>query len=426
MSQLLGFLEQLVEAHGGVVEREVGAAHAQALVPQRLGKELGLPSAMVSLVATDDLTGAPGDAEDADGAEDAGDPGVPKGGAEDVQGEGELPAVPVGYGTELLERAVDLARRGGRTAAVYMPQRSLGRSMEEVLVRHFVTLNATFRLVGAQQSHRDYWLWSFVTVAEADERREGLVHVAVSSRGAVVEGLAERLLVEAPGWPELGAAVSQGEHTAEMLRQIYPAAAMAAMAELEVRVDSFRQGVRRRLRRDAARIDAYFGDLQDEMEAEILRRRLTGEAREVRREKQAQLRREAQSKQAALRDKYRIRLRLQPFALLRSRIPVLRCDLIVRRRKQELRIEVDCNGLTGRLDPLACQACGAPTLELGFCDEALHRLCARCLDESDGRGRRNCPRCRGRRPPASPEAVARRQAGGGTAQRTAAKGPEDG
>ncbi|MFH2007653.1 MAG: hypothetical protein ABI333_13790 [bacterium] len=417
MSRLLGFMEQLVEAHGGVVERELGSARAQALMPERLSKELGLSSAMVSLVATDDLTGSTGGAMDS--AENTEITRDREGGAESEPSEGELPVVPVGYGTELLERAVGLASRGGRTAAVCMPPKNLRRSMEEVLTRHLVTLNATFRLQGTQESSRDYWLWSFVTVAEADERREGLQHVAVSSRGAVVEGLAERLLVEAPGWRELGAVVGRGGPTAEELRRLYAAAAQAALAELEARMEAFRRGVHRRLRRDAARIDAYFGDLHKEMNAEIRRRRLTGEARELRREKQAQFQREAESKQAALRDKYRIRLRVQPFALLLARIPVLRCDLLVRRRKQELRLEVDCNGLTGHLDPLACQACGAPTLELGFCDEALHLLCVRCLDESDGRGRRNCPRCLGRRPPASPEAVTLRRAGGGTAQRSA-------
>lgn len=289
-----------------------------------------------------------------------------------------------------------------------MPTTRLRRLTQEVLARHFVTLNATFRLVGTQESMRDYWLWSFATVAEADERREGAVHVAISSRGAVVPGLAELLVAEAPGWPEQGADIGRGEGTAATLAQLYPAAAAAALAELEARVAPFRRGVRRRLGRDAERIASYFGDLQGEMEAEIRRRHLTGEALELRREKQAQLRREEESKRAALRDKYRIRLSVEPFALLLARIPVLRCDLLVRRRKQELRLEVDGNGLTRRLDPLTCQACGTSTLELGFCDEALHRLCARCLDESDGRGRRNCPRCRGQRPPSSPEAVARR------------------
>lgn len=399
MSQLLEFMEQLVRAHGGAVEREALAARAQALVPDSLAEELGLPEPMVSLVATDIFSAAQESTKDAPGSEGdkAGKPG-----------EEDLPAVPVGYGTELLERAVALASRGGPTAAVRMPPRSLGRSMEEVIERHFVTLNATFRLVGAQETWRDYWLWSFATVAEADERREGVVHVAVSSRGAVVDGLAERLVAQAPGWPELGPEAGRGEAKAEALAGLYPLAAMAAHAELEARTDSFRRGVRRRLRRDAARIDAYFGDLHGEMEAEIRRRRLTGEAREIRREKQAQLQREAESKRSALRDKYRLRLRVQPFALLLARLPVLRCDLLVRRRKKELRLEVDSNGLTGRLDPLACQACGAPTLELGFCDEALHRLCGPCLDDSDGRGRRNCPCCQGRRPPASLKAVVRR------------------
>jgi len=444
-------MQQVVEAHGGLVEREAGAAQAQALLPEELAAALGLDETLVTLQGAEHAADGPGDAgvegagvaaraADGGGAADEGpsqagaaaaemeagaaaaevdagaaaaemDAGAAAAAAEaapEPRTGGASPLI-VGFGTEVLERAVELASRGGGLAAVRMPSPGLSKAVGELLERHVVLLNATGKPTdSAQESWRDYWLWTFHTVAEADERREKLEHVAVSAKGTVVEGLGERLLSEAPGWEEQRPELDARE--IDRLRALYPVAARDALTLLEASSASFARGVQRRLARDAARVQEYFADLRQEMEDEIERRRLTGEARALRRDKQAQLGREAEQKLAALAQKYRLRLRLQPFALLRARLPVIRCELAVRRRKQELRLALDYNGLTGRLDPLPCEACGRPTLELGFCDEALHLLCAACLDESDGRGRRNCPRCLGRRPPASVAAIARQAA----------------
>jgi hypothetical protein len=48
---------------------------------------------------------------------------------------------------------------------------------------------------------------------------------------------------------------------------------------------------------------------------------------------------------------------------------------------------------------VACEACGADTFQMGFCDERIHLLCAACLEKSSGRGSKDCPRCQGKMPP---------------------------
>jgi len=115
---------------------------------------------------------------------------------------------------------------------------------------------------------------------------------------------------------------------------------------------------------------------------------------------------EKRRKLSALKDKYKLRLTLRPLALLLARLPVRRCDILVKRRKGQRQLSFVYNLLSRRFDPLACEACGEDTYTLGFCDGALHLLCAACLSEFTDR--KKCPRCRGERPPSKIEGVIRR------------------
>jgi len=185
------------------------------------------------------------------------------------------------------------------------------------------------------------------------------------------------------------------------LGALYLVAVDRALRRLRQELPEFAQGVARRHGRDICSIKAYFEDLRREMEEEIQRHSLEGEALQIRREKQAQLSSEESRKLSVLEEKYRLRVTIRPWALLLARMPVKHCDLLVKRRKGERRISVVHNLLSKRFEPLACEACGADTYELGFCDHKLHLLCRACLSRCKGRGLRDCPRCSGRRPPSS-------------------------
>jgi hypothetical protein len=142
------------------------------------------------------------------------------------------------------------------------------------------------------------------------------------------------------------------------------------------------------------------------MEVEIRKRQLIGADLEIRREKINQLTGEKSRKLAVLKEKYKLRLRLCPLALLLARLSVRRCDLLVKRRKGQRQLSLVYNLLSRRFDPMACEACGADTFTLGFCDDSLHLLCANCL--AGYTDRKKCPRCRGKRPPSKIDGVLKR------------------
>jgi len=270
--------------------------------------------------------------------------------------------------------------------------------------RYFNFPNATFKEKGDRESWHDYWLWSFEVAAEADERCERVHHICISSSGACCQDLPEPILHQASDWEPLN--IKASEFPDKVLDTLFLVACDRTLQQVDEILSEFKETVTRHHVRDIRRIETYFQDLSNEMEAEIRRRQLKGADLEIRRDKISQLASEKSRKLSALKDKYMLRLTLRPLTLLLARIPVRRCDILVKRRKGQRRLSFVYNLLSREFDPMACEACGADTYTLGFCDDALHVLCGVCL--SVYTDRKKCPRCQGKRPPSKIEGVLRR------------------
>jgi hypothetical protein len=375
VAQFLDFMERLIEENQGLVERDLGDQGLRAMVSGKLMSRLEIESSLVDI---------------REGTK--------------TKKEGEIC---VGFGTSMLERAIDLAMEQGRLAAVRMPEPSAKKKVGEILERQLTLLNAVYDVVGEQMSSRDYWVWTFETIAEADEREEGVCQVCLSSELVALTDIVEEIHARASTFEEL--AVDPLEQLGKRFDAMYAAAADRALDIFETRLSQFRSRVERHMRRDSERITSYFAELRDEMEEEIKRRRLKGDALQIRREKQEQLTREEASKLLALGEKYNIQLGLEPQALLMVRIPVIRCDLIIKRRQAERRLSVVYNLLSKRIDPLSCEACGVDLWDFGLCDQALHVLCSRCLSKAGSRNKQHCPACAGERRPGTLEEVIKRR-----------------
>lgn len=369
----LAFAGALIEACQGVVDWDRSGHAFEALLPDPLGERLGVSEALVRFV---------------DEREEGGDPA----------------RVFVGFGAEVLDRAIRLAMAWGGTAALRMPAPSSRKQGALSALQALAFPNASVEEKGEQESWLDYWLWSFHLVADADERREALVRTCVSSHGVECPELPDLLFARASDWEALR--IVEGELDRSRMERLFLVASDRALRKDDEGFLAFKERVTRHHVRDIQRIEGYFQDLSGEMEKEIQKKQLQGAELEIRLEKIRQLEGEKVRKRAALGDKYRLRISLDPVALLLARIPVRRVDLQIRRRKKERRISAVFNLLSRTFDAYACEACGLDTRVLGFCDEQLHVLCPSCLALfTNGKA---CPRCKGRRPPSSLQAVLER------------------
>jgi len=373
MNSLLKFAGNLIEESKGAVEWEEAQDSFQALLPEDVRYRLGLPESFVTI---------------SDGTD------VPE----------EADHHCIGFGTSLLERAISMAIELGPTASMRMPLVSSRKQTEPDPGRHFSFPNATFKLKGNRESWFDYWLWTFVVSAEADERHEEVHQVCVSSSGACCRELPELILDQALDWDRLK--VETSEFQESKLNALFMIACDRALRQLDERLSGFKETVKRHHVRDIRRIETYFQNLRQEMEEEIQRRQLEGAALDIREEKMRRLAGEKSAKLLALQDKYRLRLKIRPITLLLARLPVRRFDLLVNRRKKQKRISVLYNLLSKRFDPVPCEACGEDTYTLGFCDDALHILCTSCLAQF--KAQKKCFRCRGKRAPSTIKQVLKR------------------
>jgi len=312
-----------------------------------------------------------------------------------VEGPAEEGAVRLAYGSELLERMVQVATAEQPVAVATLPEALPHSSnIAEAALHHFTGLNCVLRPSATEPFEQwgGYLIVDWRFSADADERREGLVRVAVSEQDGAEVTLVDRLdshpLLE-PGLPgELGLQI--------------PADKLWRRVERLVRRHTRRtlgpvmQAVRRRHLRDRQRLRGYFDGLRIEMEQRLRRSRQRhgsgSDETAARQDKLQALGPELERKLADLTARYRLRVELAPVAALRVAVRVRCVELTVRRRSTEGSVLVRQSAATRTFDPLCCEACGAAMRAFALCDERLHRLCAACHEARPSA--RSCPACR--------------------------------
>ncbi len=337
----LAFVSSVLAAGGALVE-EVDGAALQAIVPEGLRLELGLPEA--PLLALDGRDGS----------------------------------VACGHGTELFQALVARALRGPPLAvaeAVLAPPRPRDPDA-------YAGLNVALR-PGAATASSAWTLTAHLRVeAVADERRLWRVPCAVS--------LDDGSQLEPPAWDGVELRELEGHDEAprdSTLVVAEEALARAAAARALEAVAPFPAHVARRLRRDQQRVEGYFAEL----DADLAERAGRSRAAEALAAKRAALPAARARRLANLREAAVLKVEVTPAALLLVRHPVLEAPLEVLRRKARRTVTVRYHAALRRWSPLACEGCGAATLAFGACDEAVHLLCAACLEDG---GEKHCPRCR--------------------------------
>jgi hypothetical protein len=288
----------------------------------------------------------------------------------------ELPdgARRIGLESDLLERLKAVLGERGRCArrVVYVTVPSV--SSPERVVEHGLTLrNAVYRFLGTRPVWTRYLVPFVRYTAVSDEKRDGLMRLAVNlSNGSVVDGAAESLATVALGLPPVPASSAP---PAEKLPPIWEPARLDAFLRRGVaeRVDRqlarFVESMRGRQERDLARLAGYYGGLRDEA---VARMRKAGAGLERERLRLDAIAREYEAKVADLRQKYAMTVAVECVQVLDLTMPVLRFDLLVKRRKGERRFHMDWNPILRELEPPACEYSFTSQPVRMVCDDALH------------------------------------------------------
>jgi len=276
-------------------------------------------------------------------------------------------------------------------------------SNPERIIEHGLTLkNAVFRLLGASQEWTRYWIMTFQFTALSDEKRHGLLRLALNlSSGSTPDEFIDPLMSAAmevkeearhrlsdaiglpsPWRPERLIKVIQRGLGGRILNSLAP----------------FGSGMSRRLERDLDRLFDYYDELRHESLNSI--RKGTAERQHEQMRLDA-ISAEYRAKVSDLEQKYAMTIDVEPVQTMEVIMPVRRFELLIKRRKGERRLHLDWNPLVRRIEPPPCEYSYTPGALRLVCDEVLHlvspeahtpcRSCAReyCRACSSAQ----CPKC---------------------------------
>lgn len=273
----------------------------------------------------------------------------------------------------------------------------------ERIVEHKVVLqNAVYRLSRVEQAWTRYLIFIFRYTAISDEKREGVIRFGINLiNGSAIDPMVDQLLATAMDENATETvtkpAVSQlpADWTAERLKK---AITRAAPARVRAQLTHFVNGMQRRLDRDLERLHEYFGGLREESWRK-LKRQKGDAARERLRIEAAE--REYQAKVADLKQKYDLRVNIEPVQTLELISQVQRVALAIKRRKGERKLALDWNPIARQLDPPPCEWSFVAEGSRVICDDQLHIVspaghapCPQCGKEyCRVCSPRRCPRC---------------------------------
>ena len=290
------------------------------------------------------------------------------------------------YGSDLVEKSAAALATGGRFAEVALAPSSRKVEFRGVVERSFEFVNAVAVHRHDEPGSAAHLFVPFAFSANADERREGLLEIGVD----VETGLESPHRLEGLLRGEQGGNVPPAPGALAM-RSAFEVAQVRAARRATEEISGFRVAVERRLRRDAKRLEEYYGRLVQAARA-AARRCRTAANREARLAKIPAILAERDRKVADLAARYTIDLRLRPLVAVRVHVPGrrIRCELRRRQETRDLTLFFDL--VAGALRPVPCHGCDRGATSLWFCG-AFHGLCPRCRRTCPACSKNLCPKC---------------------------------
>jgi hypothetical protein len=272
---------------------------------------------------------------------------------------------------------------------------------ERILGHELVLENATFRLLGVTPAWTRYLVLDFRASAVSDDKRDFVLRLGINlATGAVPDTVVAAVMatLEAgdadEGLPEDADLPAPWERS-----RVLDLVGRALPPRVEVALDPFVTGLRRRLGRDQDRLHRYHNDLHQE----AARRTLTlpvGDPKRQREEQRAEaIEREYRARLDDLARQYATRVSVEWVRTLELTMPVQRFGVQIRRRKADRMIHLDWNPVARRLESPVCEFTASTERPSLVCDEALHLVAPAGLAPCTGCGRAVCRACHPERCP---------------------------
>ncbi|MBC2744433.1 MAG: hypothetical protein HGJ93_15685 [Desulfosarcina sp.] len=280
------FVQQFFTSRGADIDKKGG--RLDVLAPRELARRIGIPD-LCSL----------------------------KIGSEDPDGYG------VHYGSPLLEKIAEIACDTVpltivRLAFHYIKSQGFDRLIQEL----FTFRGAVVRVKNTATVKTEYLLLTCRFLAQSDEQKEGLVPLAFNLETGAPAGGIEAMLDTTEKKYETGRLGAAFEE--EKMRMITQWVRRQAPKILEAQIESFRDSMNRRFRRDVANLEEYYAELKQEMTENLMRSGLSEQLIQERKEKIGLIPDEMAKKKDDLFKKYSIKVKLKLSGSMLIRTPAVK------------------------------------------------------------------------------------------------------
>lgn len=280
------------------------------------------------------------------------------------------------YSPELWERLSALLNSRGRFAQcvlkhLYLKRGGIAAAAESV----FSVLNGIGSVEDYQEEFISFLLCNFRYTALSDERKEGVVTIAVNERSGVPATDLSMVLTSLIASSESGHLPVQRRP----LGEIYRVACRGAQQAVERELALFQRGLVRRLQRDVQRLREYHGTIIAEIEKKIHRRKLESSDKEVELKRVEATHLELKRKILDQRERYAMEVRVYLISAVRIFLPALVVRYRVQRRQLARDITLLWNPVRKGFDEIECEGCATALRSFSLCDERLHLLCVDCF-----------------------------------------------
>jgi hypothetical protein len=313
---------------------------------------------------------------------------------EHAQADGEL----VTFQSDFVDRLFALLQTSGNYANLSLKDLYLKQGAKGAAEQRFTVLNGLRRALDANARHLSYAQFNFKYTAVSDEKKEGLVTAVVNEHTLADASLIATQL----NWVESVEQFHQTDFPQEPFEKVYAAACRVVEPIIHQQLAEFHKSLNRRLQRDIHRLTEYYGSLTAEIRRKIERRHLEGREREDEESRIRATEMEMERKITDQREKYALKIHVEPINVLRLFMPAMVVGFEIRFRKAARELPLVWNPLTKDFESVPCQSCSAGLYGFNVCEEKLHVICTDCF-KCAGCGRtvchachpRKCPKCGG-------------------------------
>lgn len=310
--------------------------------------------------------------------------------ADHAQQDGEL----ITFQSDFVDRLFVLMQETGNYAHLSLKDLYLKKGAKSLAEQRFTVLNGLGGSLDANERHLSYAKLNFKFTAVSDEKKEGLVSTIINEHTlADASAMASQL-----GWVESVESLHHLDLPCQPFHAIYAAACRAVEFTIHRELSDFHKSLNRRLQRDIGRLTDYYGNLTAEIRRKIERRSLEGKEREGEESRIRATEMELQHKITDQREKYAMKINVEPVNLLRLFMPAIVVNFEVRFRKATRELPVVWNSLTKDFEAIPCQSCTAGLYSFNICEDKLHAICAECF-KCAACGRTVCHACHAKKCP---------------------------